>query len=239
MQNAITHLAIIMDGNGRWAQKRGLPRIKGHDAGAATAREIVKASKLRGIEFITLYAFSSENWKRPPDEVEGLFNLLERFIDQEVHQLNENGVRIHIIGDITQLNPRLQQKIGHTLTMTTPNNGIHLSLALNYGGRNEIIRAVRKLVAQGLSEQQISEEAFAKQLDTAFMPDPDLLIRTGGESRISNYLLWQLAYTEMYFTDILWPDFNTQALDEALAWFAKRQRRFGMTGEQIEGGSPS
>ena len=233
MQNSIAHIAIIMDGNGRWAQKRGMPRIAGHESGSRTARAIVDAAKVRGVPYLTLYAFSSENWRRPQEEIEALFKLLERFIDNEVGKLKDSGVCIHVIGDTTRLSERLQDKIRLTMKETSGNDRIHLSIALNYGGRDEIVRAAAALAGKGL--RRFDETLFASHLDTAFMPDPDLLIRTGGEHRISNFLLWQLAYTEMYFTDTLWPDFDEHCLDEALAWYASRQRRFGMTAEQTLG----
>ena len=233
MQNSIAHIAIIMDGNGRWAQKRGMPRIAGHESGSRTARAIVEAAKARGIPYLTLYAFSSENWRRPQEEIEALFKLLERFIDNEVSALKDSGVCIHVLGDITRLSEQLQKKIRRTMEETRGNTMIHLSIALNYGGRDEIVRAAEALSREGV--QNIDETVFASHLDTSFMPDPDLLIRTGGEYRLSNFLLWQLAYTEMYFTDTLWPDFDEHCLDEALAWYASRQRRFGMTAEQTLG----
>jgi undecaprenyl diphosphate synthase len=238
MQNTIDHIAIIMDGNGRWARSRELPRIKGHEMGSKTARKIVEAVKARGIGFLTLYAFSSENWSRPKDEIEGLFRLLERFIDEEVDRLKNSGVCIHIIGDISRFSQNLQDKISFTVEETKENTELHLAIAMNYGGRDEIIRAVHKIISRGIQPQGLDEKTFSKQLDTAFMPDPDLMIRTGGEWRISNFLLWQMAYTEIYFTDILWPDFDEKALDKAIKWFFSRQRRFGMTGEQIEGRLP-
>jgi undecaprenyl diphosphate synthase len=235
MQNRINHLAIIMDGNGRWAQKRSLPRLKGHDMGARAAKRIVEAAKARSIKYLTLYAFSSENWSRPKEEIEGLFKLLERFIEEEVLRLKTSGVCIHIIGDMSRFSERLQDKIRMTLEETRDNTELHLAIALNYGGRDEIIRTVKKLLTTGMGPGEINEQIFSDQMDTAFMPDPDLLIRTGGESRVSNFLLWQMAYTEIYFTDTLWPDFDEKALDEAIHWFDTRQRRFGMTGEQVEG----
>ena len=238
MQNRIDHVAIIMDGNGRWAQSRGLPRIKGHEMGARAARRIVEAVKARGIRYLTLYAFSSENWSRPKDEIEGLFRLLERFIDEEVDRLKNSGVCIHIIGDLSRFPKLLQDKISLTVEETRENTELHLAIAMNYGGRDEIIRAVRKIIAQGIGGERLDEKSFSLLLDTSFMPDPDLMIRTGGEWRISNFLLWQMAYTEIYFTDILWPDFDEKALDEAITWFCSRQRRFGMTSEQIEGRLP-
>lgn len=235
MQNRIKHLAIIMDGNGRWAQSRGMTRLKGHEMGAHAARNIVEAVKLRGIGYLTLYAFSSENWNRPREEVEGLFKLLEGFIDREVYKLKESGVRLHIIGDISRFPASLQEKIMLTLHETRDNHDISLCVALNYGGRDEIIRAVQKIMRSGITADDVDDKVISDHLDTAFIPDPDLLIRTGGEWRISNFLLWQLAYTEIYFTDTLWPDFNEEALDAAIAWYSTRERRFGMTSEQIRG----
>ena len=235
MANKIDHLAIIMDGNGRWAKGRGLPRLKGHEAGAQAARRIVEAAKQRKIGYLTLYAFSSENWKRPRDEVEGLFGLLEGFIDREVDRLVESGVCLHTIGDLSKFPPKLSRKVAETVEKTGGNSELHLSVALNYGGRDEIIRAIRRAAEAGTAPEHLDEAAFSRCLDTSFMPDPDLLIRTGGERRISNFLLWQLAYTEIYFSDILWPDFDEKALDTAISWFKTRQRRFGMTPEQIEG----
>jgi undecaprenyl diphosphate synthase len=235
MQNQVNHLAIIMDGNGRWAQRQGLPRLKGHEMGARATLRIVEAAKARAVRYLTLYAFSSENWSRPKEEVEGLFNLLERFIEEEVKRLKTSGVCIHIIGDMSRFSKKLQDKISLTLDLTKDNTDLHLAIALNYGGRDEIVRAAKRLVSNGINPDQITEKSFSSTLDTAFMPDPDLLIRTGGERRVSNFLLWQLAYTEIYFTDILWPDFNENALDEAITWFTTRQRRFGMTGEQVGG----
>jgi len=235
MQNKIEHLAIIMDGNGRWAKNRGMSRLKGHEMGAQAARTIVEAVKQRHIKYLTLYAFSSENWNRPKEEVEGLFKLLEGFIDSEIYKLKKSGVRLHIIGDISKFPPVLQKKIIMSVDKTRHNHEINLCVALNYGGRDEIIRATRQIIQGGMSADNVDAKVFAEHLDTAFMPDPDLLIRTGREWRISNFLLWQLAYAEIYFTDILWPDFDEKALDDAIAWFSTRERRFGMTSEQIEG----
>ncbi|HPD22475.1 MAG: polyprenyl diphosphate synthase [Desulfomonilia bacterium] len=235
MANKIDHLAIIMDGNGRWAKGRGLSRLKGHEAGAQAARKVVEAAKERQIRFLTLYAFSSENWRRPGDEVEGLFRLLEGFIDREVERLVESGIRLYTIGDLSRFPSSLGQKINMTIEKTQANSELHLSVALNYGGRDEILRGFRRAARSGVSAEELDEEAFSRCLDTSFMPDPDLLVRTGGERRISNFLLWQLAYTEIYFTDTLWPDFDENALDAAISWFNTRQRRFGMTPEQVEG----
>ena len=232
MQNSLKHVAIIMDGNGRWAQKRGLPRLSGHEAGARATRKIVELVKDRRIKYLTIYAFSSENWRRPVEEVEGLWKLLDRFIDEEVGRLKETGVNFNVIGDISKLSDRLQAKIRHTIELTKTNAAIFLNIALNYGGRDEIVRAVNAAIKE--RSGPIDEDGFRKYLDTSGIPDPDLLIRTGGEWRISNFLLWQMAYTEIYFTDILWPDFDGKALDDAIGWFATRQRRYGMTSEQVK-----
>jgi undecaprenyl diphosphate synthase len=233
MQNSLKHVAIIMDGNGRWAKKRGLPRLSGHEAGARATRRIVELVKERGIKFLTIYAFSSENWQRPMDEVEGLWQLLDRFIDEEIGRLRETGVNFNVIGDMSRLSKKLTAKIDKTIELTRENDAVHLTIALSYGGRDEILRAVGKIVKDGKAPED--EEAFRSYLDTGSIPDPDLLIRTGGEWRISNFLLWQIAYTEIYFTDTLWPDFDGKALDDAIAWFATRERRYGMTSEQVEG----
>ena len=238
MQNRIEHIAIIMDGNGRWAQKRGLPRLKGHEKGARAALKIVETAKARGISHLTLFAFSSENWSRPREEIDGLFRLLERFIDEEVNRLRDSGVRIHIIGDLSRFSKPLQDKISFTVTTTEANTDLHLAIAMNYGGRDEIVRAVRSLVSSKEKPEDIDEKTFSARLDTSFMPDPDLMIRTGGEWRVSNFLLWQLAYTEIYFTETLWPDFDERALDDAITWFRARQRRFGKTPEQVRDGLP-
>lgn len=235
MQNRINHLAIIMDGNGRWAQRQGLSRLRGHEMGARAAKRVVELAKARSIRYLTLYAFSSENWNRPKEEVEGLFRLMERFIAEEVDRLKSSGICIHVIGDLSRFSIHLQDTIRRTLEETKDNRELHLAIALNYGGRDEIVRSTRKLLTDGVHPEEVTEETFSSLLDTSFMPDPDLLVRTGGEWRISNFLLWQLAYTEIYFTDTLWPDFDEKELDKAVDWYKGRQRRFGMTGEQVEG----
>lgn len=235
MENKIEHLAIIMDGNGRWAKGRGMPRLGGHEAGTRAARKIVEATRNRGISYLTLYAFSSENWRRPKEEVEGLFRILERFIDREIDKLMEERVHLNVIGDLSKFPDVLREKIQSTVEKSASNDAIHLNIALNYGGRDEILRGVKRFLSSGTPLSSLNEESFSTYLDTSHMPDPDLLIRTGGEWRISNFLLWQLAYAEIYFTDILWPDFDEKALDDAISWFGTRQRRFGMTPEQIEG----
>ncbi|PLY10642.1 MAG: isoprenyl transferase [Desulfuromonas sp.] len=232
------HLAIIMDGNGRWAERQGLPRLAGHQKGVEAVREITRASVKRGVRHLTLFAFSSENWQRPQEEVQALMTLLTSFLAQELASLQENGVRLSVIGELDRLTPAARESLAQACQMTSNNDAMELILALSYGSRNEMVRGMRKMaakVADGeLSVDQIDEQHFSAALDTADRPDPDLLIRTSGEQRISNFLLWQIAYAELYFTDVLWPDFDTHQLDLALEDFAQRQRRFGLTGAQIK-----
>ncbi len=230
------HVAIVMDGNGRWAQARGRPRTFGHKAGVGSVRAVVEASANLGIEALTLFAFSSENWQRPQSEVSVLMDLFIASLRREVRRLNDNGVRLRVIGGREALVPKLQEQIAAAETQTQANTGLQLCIAANYGGRWDIVEAARRLardVADGkLDPETIDEGCFADGLSLADLPPPDLFIRTGGESRISNFLLWQLAYSELYFTDTLWPDFDTHAYEEALAWYAGRQRRFGRTPAQ-------
>ena len=225
------HVAIIMDGNGRWAQKRGLPRTMGHKAGVEAIREIVKACSNLGVEVLTVYAFSTENWRRPKEEVGVLMNLLTDYLRRELNELHENRVQIRMIGDMTQLPFEAQQELRNSMKKTQNNTGLILNLALNYGGRAELTSAVRRIseaALQGtLKPEDITEETIDKALFTSGLPDPDLLIRTSGEMRLSNFLLWQLAYTEIVVTDCLWPDFNPEALLEAIRAYQKRERRFG------------
>ena len=232
------HVAIIMDGNGRWAKQRYLPRPAGHRAGVTSVRRTVEQCIAKGIEVLTLFAFSSENWRRPPQEVSLLMELFIASLERETRKLHENGVRLRVIGERTAFAPRLQDKIAEAEAMTAANRGLHLVIAANYGGRWDIAQASRQLaieVAEGrLRPDEITSERLASRLVLADLPEPDLFIRTGGEQRISNFLLWQLAYTELYFTPRLWPDFDEAAFGEALASFASRQRRFGYTGDQIE-----
>ncbi len=232
------HVAIIMDGNGRWARAQKKPRIVGHRRGVETVREVVKACREREIEVLTLFAFSSENWRRPPREVSLLMDLFFTALDREVKKLHRNNIRLRIIGDHGGFPERIQKRIARAEQLTADNDGLILNVAANYGGKWDIVQATRKLarkVAAGeLRAEDIDEEALAAGLSMSGLPDPDLFIRTGGEERISNFLIWQLAYTELYFTDILWPDFDRIEFDKALASFAGRQRRFGHTGEQIE-----
>lgn len=220
-----------MDGNGRWAAKSGLSRAEGHRRGAERIEEIVDLCKERGIKFITLYAFSEENWNRPSDEVLALMQLLRHFLVSKREGMLEKGVRFRAIGDIERLPSDLRKDIRDTEEITSPGNAITMLVALSYGGRQEIIHAAEKLAKKGITE--ISQEAFAAELTTAGIPDPDLLIRTSGECRISNFLLWQLAYAEFYFTEKMWPDFDEKELDLAIEAYQSRERRFGKTSEQV------
>jgi len=231
------HIAIIMDGNGRWALNRHLPRFTGHRAGVGRVRQMVRICRNLKIEVLTLFAFSSENWQRPAQEVGLLMELLISTLNREVHRLHNNNVQIRIIGDRLSLPIRLQERINFAEQLTHNNNGLILAIAINYGGRWDIANTVRKLaerVAKGeLDPILINNDYFGREVCLGDLPEPDLFIRTGNEQRISNFLIWQLAYTELYFTNKLWPDFDENALIEALQWFNSRQRRFGRTSEQI------
>ncbi len=231
------HLAIIMDGNGRWAQQRMLPRIVGHQRGAETVQMVVDQASNLGIGHLTLFAFSSENWSRPKPEVRALMTLLKKYLRNELRRMLRNNIRFNVIGARDDLPPEINGIIDDALAQTATNSGMVLTLALSYGGRQEITRAAARIarqVAEGsLLPDQVNEELLAGALDTAGLPDPDLLIRTSGEMRISNFLLWQLAYTELYFTEINWPDFTIVELHRALADFQSRERRFGKTSAQI------
>lgn len=234
------HVAIVMDGNGRWAKARHLPRTAGHKRGVESARSAVEHCARRGVQALTLFAFSSENWKRPDDEVSTLMELFIMALEREAPRLRDNNVRLRFIGARQAFSEKLQQKIAEAEEVTAACDGLQLQIAANYGGRWDIAEACRTLaerVARGeLAVQAIDAELLDQSISTAGLPDPDLFIRTGGEHRISNFLLWQLAYTELYFTDVLWPDFGAQDLDRAFEAFAARERRFGMTGEQLETG---
>lgn len=221
------HIAFIMDGNGRWAEQRGLSRLQGHRAGVNNIRSLIRFLNSKGIPFVTLYAFSTENWRRPEDEVNGIFLILEEIIGKEARELHKNGVRIRHIGSLDGLSPKLHQSIKEAIELTAGNTGMTLGVALNYGGRAEILNAVRQLVAAGARPEEIDEKSFQEQLYTADFPDVDLVIRTGGEIRTSNLLIWQTAYSEYYFTPVLWPDFNEEELEKALLAYSQRQRRFG------------
>ncbi len=232
------HIAIIMDGNGRWAEKRFLGRINGHRKGIEVVKDIVEFCRELGIGYLTLYTFSKENWNRPKTEVGALMEFLEEHLRKELLKLIRNGIRLRAIGNIWELPDNIQKIVKEVESKTVDNTGMILNLALSYGGRAEIVEAAKKIameVRQGkITTSDITEEVFAKYLYTAGSPDPDLLVRTSGEFRISNFLLWQMAYTEIYVTDVLWPDFKRQHLIEALLDFQNRERRFGLTGEQLK-----
>ena len=221
------HIGIIMDGNGRWAKQHGLPRLLGHRQGTQNVRRIIGACIERGVRFLTLYAFSTENWARPALEVQGLMRLLGEYIDRETPHLHRMNVQIRHLGRLAELSQSLQQKIGAAVLLTQDNTAITVSVALNYGGRDDIVQAIRALVRAGIAPDQIDEQAVTQHLGTRGIPDPDLIIRTSGESRLSNFLIWQAAYSEFYHTPVLWPDFSPEHLDVALGTFAKRERRFG------------
>ncbi len=216
-----------MDGNGRWAEQRGRPRLEGHRAGVANIRPIIRYLDRRHIAYVTLYAFSTENWTRPEDEVQGLFRILGDVIGDEARDLHKNNVRIRHIGSLDGLSPELQRKVKDAETLTAANTGLTLGVAFNYGGRAEILDAVRRLIDGGIPPEKIDEARFGEYLYTAGFPDVDLVIRTGGELRTSNFLIWQTVYSEYYFTPVLWPDFNEEELEKALAAYGRRQRRFG------------
>lgn len=225
------HIAIVMDGNGRWAAGRGLPRLAGHDAGMQALKEIVKRSSALGVKHLTVYAFSTENWKRSSEEVSGIFKIMVQYIRRELEELHENNVRIHILGDYRILPGEAVAELEESLQVTKNNDGLQFHIALNYGGRDEIVRAVRQValeVGEGsLKPEDITDQTIQNRLYTAGVPDPDLVIRTSGEMRLSNFLLWQNAYSEFYFTDVLWPDFTPQRLSEAIDDYQRRERRFG------------
>jgi undecaprenyl diphosphate synthase len=221
------HLAIVMDGNRRWARQRHLPAIAGHRAGVETIRKTLRAARERGVEYLTLYSFSTENWTRDPEEVTGLMALLEETIRRETKTLIEDEVKLRVIGRLAELSERLQKAIAGAVQATSGGTRGVMTLAFNYGGRAEIVDAVRRLVAEGVAPDQVDEAAIAQRLYAPDHPDPDLLVRTGGELRVSNFLLWEVAYAEMWATEVLWPDFSVADLDAALASYAKRERRFG------------
>lgn len=228
------HVAIIMDGNGRWASKRFLPRVAGHARGVEKVREAVRGCLNRGIKFLTLFAFSSENWRRPQDEVSFLMQLFVKALEQEVDKLDSNGVRLRVIGDLSPFEPRLQALIRQAEEKTAGNTRLDLTIAANYGGRWDIMQAVNQMLAvQPDKRDGWSELDLETHLSMNFAPEPDLFIRTGGEERISNFMLWQLAYTEFYFTSVLWPDFDTAEFDRAISSYQQRERRFGRTSGQL------
>ena len=230
------HSAIIMDGNGRWATQRRLPRVAGHTRGVDAVRSVVETCVERGVEYLTLFAFSSENWRRPTDEVSFLMRLFVSALEREVARLHANGIRLRVVGDLSMFNERIQDLIRRAETRTARNTRLTLTIAANYGGRWDIMQATRKLVEEAAATGQpvpVTEDSFAQHLAMAYAPEPDLFIRTGGEQRVSNFLLWQLAYAEFYFTDTFWPDFDAEALNRAIASYAERERRFGRTSAQV------
>jgi undecaprenyl diphosphate synthase len=236
--NIPNHIAIILDGNGRWAKKRMMPRNYGHAKGAKAVEQICEDAYNIGINYLTVYAFSTENWKRPKDEVDALMKLLSDYLEDSLSRATKNNMCVKVIGDKTALSIDLQNKIEKLETVTKDNTGLHFTIALNYGSRDEIVRAIKKVAAdvknEKLGVEDITEQVYSNYLDTKGIPDPDLLIRTSGEERLSNYLLWQLAYTEFYFTDCLWPDFDKKELLKAIVEYTKRDRRFGKVSQQEE-----
>ena len=228
------HIAIIMDGNGRWARRRRLPRIAGHRRGAEAVRGAVRACAERGVEYLTLFAFSSENWRRPAEEVALLMKLFKSALENEVEKLHANGVRLKVVGDTQRFDPKIRDLIERGEALTAQNRRLTLTIAANYGGRWDILQAMNRVIKENPSVREVHEELLTPYLAMSDAPEPDLFIRTGGEQRISNFLLWQLAYTELCFTETLWPDFDAAALDEAIASYRRRERRFGRTSEQLE-----
>lgn len=229
--NIPQHVAIILDGNGRWAKKKHLPRNVGHVQGSKTVERIIEDADNLGIKYLSVYAFSTENWKRPEEEVNALMKLLRDYLKTCIKRANKNNMKVRVLGDVTGLSEDLQQRIREVEEATKDNTGINFSIALNYGSRDEMIRAMKHMAedmeAGKVSKEEITEELFAGYLDTKGIPDPDLMIRTSGEERLSNFMLWQLAYTEFYFTDVLWPDFNKKELIKAIEYYNGRDRRFG------------
>ncbi|EDY85915.1 di-trans,poly-cis-decaprenylcistransferase [gamma proteobacterium HTCC5015] len=236
--NKPQHIAIIMDGNGRWAKRRGLPRTAGHKAGVKAARAVIEACEPHRIQHLTLFAFSSENWKRPEDEVSSLMQIFVSTLSKELKSLKERNVRLRFIGDKSAFDEKLRDHMASAETQTADNTGLQLNIAVNYGGRWDMTQAayaLAKKVQNGIIEpRHITEQTVAQHLSLSELPDPDLMIRTGGEHRISNFLLWQLAYAEIYFSPDWWPDFGAQQINDAVAWFGARERRFGQTSEQLE-----
>ena len=221
------HVAIIMDGNGRWAKKRGLPRLVGHNAGGENIRPVVKIFADHGVKYLTLYMFSTENWNRPRIEVTGLLSLLARKIDQETQAFHQENIRLVHLGRLNRMSRKLREKVQAAVELTKNNTGLTLCLAFDYGGRDEIVQAARRIASAGVPNDNINEPVFARYLYSPDIPNPDLVIRTGGENRLSNFLLWQAAYSELYFTPVLWPDFGLKDVEEALSEYKRRQRRFG------------
>ncbi|MBI5934342.1 MAG: isoprenyl transferase [Chloroflexi bacterium] len=227
------HVAIIMDGNGRWALSRGLPRLAGHKAGTENLRRVIRSTVEFGIPYLTIYAFSTENWGRPPEEVQGLMRILEDVIDRELSELDKEGVQLRHIGRLERLAPSLQEKVLDAVDMTKHNTRLTLNIAFNYGGRDEIVQAIQRIIRDGVPAEDVSDEMVGRYLYTAGVPDPDLIIRTSGELRVSNFLIWQAAYSEWYITPTYWPDFDKEEYRRALETFAQRDRRFGGISEAV------
>ena len=227
------HIAIIMDGNGRWAISRGLPRLAGHKAGTENLRRVIRATVEFGIKYLTIYAFSTENWGRPPEEVQGLMHILEDVIDKELAELHKEGVQLRHIGRLEQLAPKLQEKVIHAVELTKHNDRLILNIAWNYGGRDEIVQAIQRIIKEGVEPGKVTDELVSQYMYTAGVPDPDLIIRTSGELRISNFLIWQAAYSEWYITPTFWPDFDKEEYRRALETFAQRDRRYGGVTEAV------
>jgi undecaprenyl diphosphate synthase len=227
------HVAIIMDGNGRWALQRGLPRLAGHRAGTENLRRVIRTTVEFGIPFLTIYAFSTENWGRPPEEVQGLMRILEDVIDKELNELHKEGVQLRHIGRLERLAPTLQEKVLDAIEMTRENTRLTLNIAFNYGGRDEIVQAIQRIIKDGVPVADVTDELVSKYLYTAGVPDPDLIIRTSGELRVSNFLIWQAAYSEWYVTPTFWPDFDKEEYRRALEIFAQRDRRYGGVTEAV------
>ena len=227
------HVAIIMDGNGRWAISRGLPRLAGHKAGTENLRRVIRATVEFGIQYLTIYAFSTENWGRPPEEVQGLLHILEDVIDRELQELHEEGVQLRHIGRLERLDPKLQKKVLKAMELTKNNHRLILNIAWNYGGRDEIVQAIQRMMRDGVKPDEVTDELVHQYLYTAGVPDPDLIIRTSGELRISNFLIWQAAYSEWYITSTYWPDFDREEYRRALETYSQRDRRYGGVSEAV------
>ncbi|MCK5794446.1 MAG: isoprenyl transferase [Anaerolineales bacterium] len=226
-QKIPTHLAIIMDGNGRWALEKGLPRLAGHQAGTENLREVIEACVEFSIQYLTIYAFSTENWNRPPEEIQGLMKIFQMMLNRELNNLHEDGVQLRHIGRLDKIDQELRDKVKEAIQLTKDNKTLILNIAFNYGGRDEILHAVKQLMEDGHKAEDLDEDLFAKYLYTAGSPDPDLIIRTSGEYRSSNFLIWQGAYSEWYFTSTYWPDFGREELHQALTVYDQRERRYG------------
>lgn len=232
------HVAIIMDGNGRWAIARGLPRVAGHKAGTENLRRVIRSTVEFGIKYLTIYAFSTENWGRPPEEVQGLMGILQDVIDRELHELHDEGVQLRHIGRLERLDPKIQAKVLKAIELTKNNDRLILNIAWNYGGRDEIVCAIQKIIKDGIAPDDVTTELVSRYLFTAGVPDPDLVIRTSGELRISNFLIWQTAYSEWYVTPTFWPDFDKEEYHRALEIFAQRDRRYGGVSEAVANRTP-